>query len=239
MKKASLTLVLLLFTIAPSFAHYLWLETNRTGKLGEKQEVRVHYGEYTYGVIEKVKGENFPLVAKFNVWVIAPDGSKTSLNTVAKENYYTANFTPSMKGTYTIALNNNEIDVLDYTQWDFGIFKTHYHSTAKVQVGKEEGETSIINKNGIAIKELKNEGDEIALQVYYKGKPLAKNEFKIYVSDLWTKTLETDEKGKVTFKLPWKTKYTMETTFEERVPGSYNGKDYEFIWHCATYCINN
>ncbi len=29
-------------------AHYLWIETNTNGKLGQSQEVRVHYGEYTY-----------------------------------------------------------------------------------------------------------------------------------------------------------------------------------------------
>ena len=47
-----------------------------------------------------------------------------------------------------------------------------------------------------------------------------------------------NEKGEVSFSLPWNTKYTMETTFEERVPGTFNGKEYEFIWHCATYCIS-
>ena len=66
---------------------------------------------------------------------------------------------------------------------------------------------------------------------------MAKNELKIYVADLWSKTLETDDHGIVTFKKPWETKYIIETTFEERVPGIYKGEAYEFIWHCGTYCI--
>ncbi len=237
MKKISISLFLILFTIPPTFAHYLWLETDRTGTLGKRQEVRVHYGEYTYGVIEKVQGENFPSVAKFDIWVVGPDRTKTYIDTKASNTYYVGHFTPTINGTYTVVLNNNEIEVLDYTQWDFGIFKTHYHSTTKVQVGNSDGNTAIINEEGIAIRELQHEGDDIKLQVVFKGKPLPKNEFKIYVSDLWTKTLETDGNGVVTFDLPWKTKYTMETTFEERVPGRFKGKDYEFIWHCATYCI--
>lgn len=238
MKKTISTITLLLLTASPSFAHYLWLETDRTGNLGQEQEVRVYYGEYTYGLIETVKGDNFPVVAQFQLWLVLPDGSRTRLKTNAQKDHYLAYFTPKTNGTYTLALDNDQIGVLDYTQWDFGIFKPHYHSTAKVQVGSDISDTKTINDQGIAIKELKSNNDKIRLQVFYKGLPLPKNELKIYVSDLWTKTLETDARGIVSFLLPWKTKYTMETIFEERVPGSYNGKKYEFIRHCATFCIN-
>ncbi|MEC3965227.1 DUF4198 domain-containing protein [Flagellimonas halotolerans] len=236
MKKLIVTLLLITLPVLSASAHYLWIETNGNGKLGQKQEIRVHYGEYTYGVIEKVKGEAFPLVSKFTLWVIAPDGTKTELSTEAKEDHYLASFTPSKNGVYTIALNNNEIDVIDYTEYDFGIFKTHYHSTAKVLVGTD-GDTKTVNPEGIVVKQLENDGEEIKLQVVYKGKPLAKNELKVYVSDLWSKTLYTDDNGEVSFALPWNTKYIVETTTKEEIPGTYNGDDYEFIWHCATYCI--
>jgi len=236
MKTKFILLFIGLFGTVSTQAHYLWIETNDNGTLGQAQEVRVHYGEYTYGVIEKVEGEAFPLVSKFTLWVIAPDGTKTELNTEAMEDHYLASFTPSQKGVYTIALNNNEIDVIDYTEYDFGIFKTHYHSTAKVQVGTD-GDTKTINPDGIVVKQLENNGEKIKLQVLYKGKPIAKNELKVYVSDLWTKTLYTDDNGEVSFALPWNTKYIVETTTKEEIPGTYNGDDYEFIWHCATYCI--
>jgi len=237
MKKLIATLLLITLPVLSASAHYLWIETNGTGALGQTQEVRVHYGEYTYGVIEKVEGEAFPLVSKFTFWVIAPDGTKTQLSTEAKEDHYLASFTPSQKGVYTIALNNNEIDVIDYTQYDFGIFKTHYHSTAKVQVGTN-GDTKTVNPDGIVVKQLENDGEQIKLQVLYKGEPIAENELKVYVSDLWSKTLYTDDNGEVSFALPWDTKYIVETTTKEEIPGTYNGEDYEFIWHCATYCIN-
>ncbi|HAF78230.1 MAG TPA: DUF4198 domain-containing protein [Maribacter sp.] len=238
MKRIFITLTLLLFSISPMFAHYLWLETDRTGSLNKEQEVRVYFGEYTYGVIEKVKGENYPSVSKFTLWLIHPNGKKTALKISSKEEYYVAHFTPNTNGTYTVALNNDDIEVLDYTEWDFGIFKTHYQSTAKVQVGDQATATKTLNQDGIVIKELPGTDNQITLQVLFKGKPLAKNEFKLYVSDLWSKTIETDENGEVSFSLPWNTKYTMETTFEERVPGTFNGKEYEFIWHCATYFIS-
>jgi uncharacterized GH25 family protein len=237
MKNIFLPVLLFFFGMISANAHYLWLETNGFGKSGQEHEVRVHYGEYTYGVIEKVDGEAFPAVAKFTLWVIAPDGTKTELKTTAKEDHYLARFTPSQNGVYTIALNNNDIDVIDYTQYDFGIFKTHYHSTAKIQVGDMDADTQAINPEGIVVKQLAHNSDEIKLQVLYKGKPLAKNELQVYVADLWSKTLHTNDNGEVSFALPWKTKYIVETTIKEEVPGTYNGEAYEFIWHCATYCI--
>lgn len=237
MKNTFLPLLLFFFGMISANAHYLWLETNGSGKSGQEHEVRVHYGEYTYGVIEKVQGEAFPAVAKFTLWVIAPDGTKIELKTTPKEDHYLASFTPSQNGVYTIALNNNEIDVIDYTQYDFGIFKTHYHSTAKVQVGNTDADTQAINPEGIVVKQLANNGDDVKLQVLYKGQPLTQNELQVYVADLWSKTLHTDDNGEVSFALPWDTKYIVETTTKEEVPGTYKGEEYEFIWHCATYCI--
>lgn len=238
MKKTILTLAFILVTTLQSFAHYLWIETNPSGKIGEKQEVKVYFGEYTYGVIEKVEDEAFTKVNNFTLWIVDTDGLKKQLKVTAKENYYLANFTPKNNGTYTLLLNNDKIDVIDYTQYDFGIFKTHYNSSTKVQVGKKVNETIAKNDIGITIKDLSINNDEIKLQVLYKGKALPKNEVKIYVSDLWSKTLHTDENGNISFKLPWKTKYILETTIKEEIPGKYKGEDYQFIWHCTTYCIN-
>ncbi|MFV9552116.1 DUF4198 domain-containing protein [Algibacter sp. PT7-4] len=237
MKKIFFTIALVTMVTTKSFAHYLWIETNPIGKIGTEQQIKVYFGEYTYGVIEKVNGENYPKVKNFTLWIIDENGKKTTLKTNAFENYYLATFTPTSNGTYTVALNNNNIDVIDYTQYDFGIFKTHYHSSTKIQVGETTTETAAVNQTGITIKDVSNNTDEKKLQVLYKNKPLANNELKVFVADLWTKTLQTDNNGMVSFKRPWKTKYIVETTTKEEVPGIYNKKEYQFIWHCATYTI--
>lgn len=239
MKKTAFLLLILVLISTKSFAHYLWIETNAYGTINQEQDIKVFFGEYTYGVVEQVQGEAFPNVKDFTLWVIDELGKKTKLEVIAKDNHYLANFTPKSNGTFTVVLNNNAIDVIDYTQYDFGIFKTHYHSVAKIQVGKTMNNTSIDNPNGITIKDVSENPNNITLQVFYKNKPLAKNELQVYVSDLWSKTLHTDENGKVTFNLPWKTKYIIETTTKEEVPGTYKNKDYQFIWHCATYSILN
>lgn len=225
-------------SLTKGFAHYLWIETNKNGTSGKAQDVKVYFGEYTFGVIEKVNGEAFPKVKDFTLWAIDAKGNKTQIEVNPKEDYYLGTFTPSANGVYTLALNNNNIDVIDYTKYNFGIFKTHYHATTKVIVGDNIlAETAAHNKNGIVIKEVSNGTDNIKLQVLYKDKPLPKNELKVFISDQWTKTLETDENGIVSFKLPWKTTYIVETTIKEEVPGTYKNKPYQFIWHCAIFSI--
>lgn len=235
--KIILTTVLTLLTAAASHAHYLWIETAPVGAVQKAQEIRIYYGEYTYGMVEKVNGESFPKVRNFSLWVLDEKGAKTELQTTARDSFYVASFTPQSEGTYTVILNNNKIDVIDYTQYDFGIFKTHYHSTARIQVGKETGNMQSQNPDGLSLVRLPDENESAVFRVLYKGKPLVKNEVAVFVTDLWSKTIYTDEEGLISFKLPWNEKYILEVTSKEEVPGTYNGRDYEFIWHCATYCI--
>ncbi|MGY5356146.1 DUF4198 domain-containing protein [Wenyingzhuangia sp. IMCC45467] len=237
MKKHLLTLSIILLANFNSFAHYMWIETSPNGKVGKSQEVKVYFGEYTYGEIEETNGDAFKKVQNFTLWVVDANGNKTALKVNPKKDFYVAEFTPANKGTYSVILDNNNIDVIDYTQYNFGIFKTHYHSVAKVQVGKKDNDTATVNADGITVKDVSEKENTIKLQVLFKDKALAKNEVKVYVADLWTKTLTTDENGFVTFNLPWDTKYIVETTHKEEVPGKYNNKDYEFIWHCVTYSI--
>ncbi|MEM8901037.1 MAG: DUF4198 domain-containing protein [Bacteroidota bacterium] len=215
-------------------AHALWVATNETGVVGEAQEIKVYFGEFTYGVIEEVGGEAFEMMKNFTLSVISPAGEKTSLKVEAKDTYYLATYTPSEEGTYTVVLDNDKIKVIDYSEYDFGIFKTHYHSVAKIQVGDRGAETHTDNKAGITLKNLPSSDEKVQLQVLFKGEAMAETEVKVFLADQWSKTLKTDEDGKVAFGLPWDTDYLVEVTTEERVPGTYNGEEYEFVWHCVT-----
>lgn len=240
MKKIFLLLAFLTLS-TNTFAHYLWIETNATGKLNQKQDVKIFFGEYTYGLTEKVGEEAFNKVKNFTVWAVAPNGEKTKLTVEAGDVFYKTSFVPKINGTYTIVLNNNEIDVIDYTQYNFGIFKTHYHCIAKVEVGSKATATAAINPEGITIVDITNkehkENGEVILKILYKGAIVKEKEVDLFVRDLWSKKVKTDADGLVKFNLPFNTKYIIEVTNKEEIPGKYNGKDYQFIWHSATYAI--
>ncbi len=220
----------------------MWIETPATGKLGKAQPVNVYFGEYTYGLIEKPGEDHFAAVEKFEVWAISPSGVKTEILTKISGSGYSGSFTPKEIGTYTIVLNNDEIDVIDYTKYDFGIFKTHYHSTAKVIVGGEITETVSTNLKGLDILDISKETpsgkNAVTLKILYKGEALSIKSVDLYVKDQWTKKVETNEEGIVTFSLPFYTKYMVEVTTKEEVSGIYKDETYKFIWHCATYCID-
>ncbi|RLK02971.1 DUF4198 domain-containing protein [Tenacibaculum discolor] len=242
MKKSILTL-LFLAVISNSFAHYIWIETNPSGRVNNKHEVKIRFGEFSEGVIEKVDGEHFSNVKDFTVWLIAPDGSKTSLQTIAKNDYYSTSFIPKQKGTYTIALDNKKIKVFDYTKYDYTTFKPEYHAKARIVVGNSISELKPTNPKGIEIidvtPKLHNRSDKITLKVLYKNLTLKNGEITLFSGDKWSLKGKTNEKGLVTFKLPKKTTYTVEATHEEKTPGTFKGDDYKIIWHCATYFINN
>lgn len=222
-----------------AFSHFMWIETNPEGTLNEEQAIKVYFGEYTYGVIEKVDEDAFQMMKNFSLWIIAPNGEKTLISTTAQKNHYLGSFTPSQNGTYTVLLNNNDISVIDYTQYDFGIFKSHYHSMSVIHVGTKTNETSIDNENGLSIKKLVSNNKEVTLQVFYKGEIISDAEVTIFVADQWSKKVTTDANGIISFQLPWKTKYILETTYKEETPGTFKGDSYQFIWHCATHTILN
>ena len=240
MKNLILAFTLLIAT-SNAFAHFLWVETNPTGKTNQKHEVKVFFGEYTYGVTDKVGEDGFNSVKNFTLWAVAPNGEKTKLETKAGDIFYAASFTPKTNGTYTIIVDNDKIDVIDYTQYNFGIFKTHYHCLAKVEVGGTPSETAAINPKGISIVDVSKkqalENGEVTLKILYKGEIAKEKEVDVFVKDLWSKKVKTDANGLIKFNLPWNTKYIAEVTAKEEVPGNYNGKDYQFIFHSSTYTI--
>ena len=242
LRKIMFTLMVLLMGVNPLFAHYMWVETKPTGEKGKEHEVRVYFGEYTYGLLEEVGGESFERMKKFKVWLVAPNGEKEQMTFVPSKEFYVSTFTPHSDGTYSIILDNDEIDVLDYTEYDFGIFKTHYHSVAKVAVGSGGSAFVSDNPSGITIVDLTEgtlkKGGELSLKVLYKGEPLTDSEISIFIEDQWSKKMWTDENGQVSLTLPWDKKYIVEVTKKEEVPGEYNGLSYEFIYHCATYYID-
>ncbi|WP_233899942.1 DUF4198 domain-containing protein [Tenacibaculum piscium] len=240
--KNSIVTLIFLFSFSSVFAHYVWIETAQKGVLNEEHSIKIRFGEYTQGLVEKTNSTAFKNLKDFTLWVITPQGTKEVLDTFIKDDYYLAKYTPTQNGTYTIAFDTKEIKVLDYTMYDYTIFKPQYHAKSKFYVGDK---LSVIKKTNTESIEIIDQtttpfslNSKVELKVLYKGKPLINNEISLFMKDSWLKKLKTDKFGIVSFNLPFQTKYTLETTFEEKVAGIFKGKEYQLIWHCATYCID-
>ncbi|UGU15554.1 DUF4198 domain-containing protein [Sinomicrobium kalidii] len=237
MMKKLMLLTIAVLGLQQANAHFLWLETDSRGTLNQSHEIRVYFGEYTLGAREKTDG-HFTYAEDFTLHLIGPEGKKTRLDKKAATDHYTASFVPETAGVYRVVLTNDNVEVVDYTEYDLGIFKTEYASVATVHVGAEKNRGA--EKSSLSKLEVipVDEGEEIVLQVIYDGKPLAENELKVFLPGGWEKTLQTDEEGKVAFSLPWNERYVAETSFKEQKPGTFKGKDYEYIWHFTTYSFN-
>ncbi|WP_378186519.1 DUF4198 domain-containing protein [Aquimarina sp. W85] len=234
--------LLLLMITTPSFAHFLWIDTPSKGTIGKEQEIQVFFGEYTSGVWEKTEGEVFQDAEDFTMWVVAPDGSKIELSVVQKELSFSTNFTPKMEGTYTVIVDNKNYKVLDYTEYDYGIFRPQYHATSKIDVGTgTKKNTASVNPSSLSIVDISKvaytQNATVDLQVVFKGKPLADAEVTIFIKDEWSKKMKTDSKGIISFSLPWNADYIVEATHEDKIPGTFQEKPYQFTWHCAVYTI--
>lgn len=235
-KLVLLTISVLMF-YSNIFAHYLWIETNTEGKIGETQTVNIFYGEFSYNIFEEVNG-NFKEVSNFTVWLVTPDNQKIKLDCTPQEDRYVAEFTPDKEGTYLVMLNNETIDVKDWREYGLGILKPNFYSSASVLVGDTNEEHKTVDVvNNLVVLGSKLNDNTYNLKVTFKNKPLAKQELVIGINEGWTKTVYTDENGSASFSAPWARQYLIETIYNEETSGSYNETDYELIRHCATYSI--
>lgn len=89
--------LLAIFSTGQLFAHALWIETNTIGKSGQQHEIKVFYGEYVNNEKEKIE-KWYSDVKDFSLWLTAPGKEKVKLNTIAKDDYFSANFTPEKEG---------------------------------------------------------------------------------------------------------------------------------------------
>jgi len=60
-------------------------------------------------------------------------------------------------------------------------------------------------------------------KVFFKGQPLHKAKVAIVVQSDWTKEARSDEQGTVSFDMPWKGSYVLETAHIDRTPGERAG----------------
>lgn len=234
-------LIVCLLATTKTFAHFYWLETNSNGKVGQEQNIKIFFGEYKTQEIEKTNGEVYQNNAKnFVLYLIDNQGNKTELQTTPKDNHYIALFTPKAKGVHTIVLDNENYEVLDYTKYDYGIFKPNYQSITQIRVGEEMETKLSLNPESITIVPLFKDKTTTKLQVLFKNKPLPNKEVTLFHAKNKSKTLKTNKKGVITFNITPNSnqKYIVEATHEDTLKGVFKGKDYQFTWHCAVFTIN-
>lgn len=157
-------------------AHALWIETAPQGKIGQEHLVKIYFGELAYGMYEEVGGDSFNKMKNFKLYLIDSDGNKSQLSVTLRSDHYIATFTPEQDDLYTLSLENDDIPIINFTKYDFGIFKTHYHASVTVAVGNVMGNSISLNSTGLSIFPQPSHNGTRIFQATYKEKPIVKAE---------------------------------------------------------------
>jgi uncharacterized GH25 family protein len=231
MKKLALLISLSLLAISSTFAHALWIETATTGKKGQVQPIKIFFGEKTTNDISTTK-KWFSNLKDFDLILIAPDGIKTHLQPTADSLFYNASFTPDKDGTYLLSIVHHVKDLYQQA-------KLNYYAFASVTIG----DITTLNKSFPAdasltirpSKLLLKMNDAASHQLIYQQASLAKERITIISPDKKKLELETDKDGLFNFNPTQKGGYFLEAFVEDARPGSFEGKNYEKVWHVVTY----
>lgn len=233
MKKIILLTLGLLFSASSIFAHALWIETASTGKVGQKQSVKVFYGEYADLGRDSVSTW-YSDVKEFTLWLVGPDQKKVQLTIRPAINYFEASFTPQQNGSYTIMVSHEAKEL-------GGTTKYHFLSSANVSVGKA---APLVAQNTNALKLHVADVSSLKLKQPVKMTALlndaavSKKAVTVFSPTGWSKEFYTDEKGAFEFTPLWPGRYVVEVSDMDKTPGQHHGKDYKATWKGATYSID-
>lgn len=222
--------VLLTFSASSLFAHALWIETAATGKVGQKQSVKVFYGEYASGERDSVT-KWYSDVKDFTLWLVGPDQRKTQLNLTPGVNYVESSFTPEQNGSYTIMVSHEAKEL-------GGTTKYHFLSSAHVSVGKMR---PVVAQNTNVLKLHLDDATTLKVNKALKLKAFVQDAaakgktVSVFSPSGWSKELIANEDGIVEFTPLWSGRYVVEISDMDRTPGQHHGKEYKATWRGATY----
>ncbi len=181
-------------------AHNIWLEVKGSGKINDKAQVQLYFGEYGEDTPEK--GSKLDRLKDIKIYVIDALGSKTEVVMTQTETNWQGTFETKTAGTYQIIGINDQGEVRDMSKKHLGfgrsILNLRSCYTVKTPVAKD-----------YAIQPLdltaQKQNESYMLTAFKDKKEQCDLNITIINPEGWVKTVETNEAGQVYFT-PNKTK---------------------------------
>lgn len=211
-------------------AHTVWLETAQNGKINQKQEIKIFFGEGYTSIMPSAKW--FSNIKDLELKIVSPSGKEIIVkDKVQNEKYYSAFFTPTEKGVYKISFNHVVKDI-------HRGMKITYQSESLVNVSssfKEElvGEKPLQLQVNFLDAKLNKDN---TIKVIGDGQAKQREKVTIVSENGWKRTLLTDAEGKAVFKPIWKGKYLIEYNISKEEKGkNEEGQEYNTDYKVITY----
>lgn len=208
-------------------AHALWIETAFTGKVGQKQEINIYYGEYAEGEKDST-AKWYSDVKSFTLWVVDAKNNKTQLTTTDATTRFTATFTPAAEGVYTLLVQHPVKDFPGETRYEFA-------ASATVSVGKAGNVPQNSNTLNVSAPTTAVVDKPVTIKSTFNGKPSQEVHFDVISPTGWAKKFKADANGDLTFTPLWPGTYFIEAMHNEKAAGEFGGKAYKGIWRGATH----
>lgn len=203
-------------------AHEMWIESKAKGSVGVAQEVKVFFGEFSWGKPTPA-AKWFSDIADCKLVLTTPDGKTQVLDKTKEEDCYKAAFTPTTKGIYKLGFVHVVKDV-------YKEMKLTYVSAALVNVeGPAKGSTIV----GEGFYQLQVDNKAIAkgyptrFTILEAGKPYKSQMVEVSNTDSATRNIETDKNAVLDFPSDWHGGQLIQLAHPEKVEaGTHNGKEY-------------
>ncbi len=223
-----LTMCSLLFSLSAS-AHALWIESEPLATKGVAHEVKIFYGEYATHEIESLE-KWYSDVKAFKIILTTPSQKRIELSKEAHTDFFKSTFTPKEDGVYTLSIVHPAMDLGGTTKYEFS-------SAVLVKVGQPKVQTQNLPFYIHTEPKVFEEGQIIDAFVLQNGKPSPNTDLLVMSQEGWSKTLRTDDQGKVSFPAIWKGRYVLEASLNKDESGQWHNKSYSKVWQGTTSSI--
>lgn len=232
MKRAIITLMATICLPVLSFAHSLWMEVSGATKVGQKQIVKVFFGEYS----EKLKEDfnKYAAMQEFKAWVVTAEGKIIDLQFTVGDNCMISEFTPAKKGVYTVWLDQSERPVTDLSKHGLGVVKPNTYCNSIVIIDNDLSDKKVWAKTSeMYIKPLHTasvrQDENVGFLAVFQSKPVPKQTITITSSNGWSKEVTTNDYGEFYLEPLWTGNYVFEFSCSNKTPGEYQSAKYEQI----------
>lgn len=236
------------------FAHFVWIESPSTVSPEQEEEVRLYFGEF-HEFLREEAGGRLDEREGLKAWVVSQDAERQALKLEKETNFFHTTVKLEKPGRYNLIANDHETEVKDGTRSaTIGMmYKPMYYARTQLLVFEpgrvSEREAEITGLLDLDIVPLTSHldplngtispkvGDEVVIQVLFKGEPLAKAKPLAYAPIGWLKELRTNSKGITRFTPLWPGTYVIDCVYLEKAPGQFERKNYQAIRHRATFTL--
>lgn len=207
-------------------AHAIWIESNPVGIRNQSQTIRVYYGEYASGEIEKTK-DWYSDLNKLKLSLVHSE-SQLELELVDKGDYLETSFAPSKDGVYHVTVSHPAKELGGTTRYEF-------LAQSQIQVGQGVASSAVpLSAHFLFPNKVFKTNDQIEIQLLRGTNPVADEEILVMSPNGWSKSYKTDKQGKIKAEAIWPGTYVIENSHMADQSGNWNDKTYNKNWQGLT-----